>query len=141
MFEADKIAFVSQVSDVVMYVSLTAGLLILVIGYFAGARENINKIIACALIVTTVGVLALRIPIAIHDFIGGKKTAPVQSSEQVTDKAPVTNSDKAEPKSSGLSGEGMLNFFLYVGWTGFLVCMGIFLYEAMTVTAREARPD
>lgn len=139
MFDGEKIALVGDISDVIMYVSLTAGLLIFVIGYFAGAKSSLSKIFICTLIATAVGVLSLRVPIAVHDFLTGKKTA----QEQLTGNAATSPPTTAKPvqKSESGTGEGIANLFLYIVWTGFLVGMGIFLYEAMTVTASEARPD
>jgi hypothetical protein len=138
MFDGERIALVGQVSDVIMYVALTAGLLIFVIGYFAGAKSSMTKIFICTLIATAVGTLSLRVPIALHDFVTGKKSV----QEQLTSKSatPPPAVKEAESSNSG-TGEGVLNLFLYIVWTGFLVGMGIFLYEAMTVTASEARPD
>ena len=137
MFEGDKIALVSQISDVIMWVALTAGLLIFVIGYFAGAKRSMTKIMICTLIATVVGTLALRVPIAVHDFVTGKKTVQVEaSSKQVTANTATTTQQSA----SGV-GEEIANLLLFMIWTAFLVGMGIFLYEAMTVTADEARPN
>jgi hypothetical protein len=135
MFDGDRIALVGQVSDVIMYVALTAGLLIFVIGYFAGAKSSMTKIFICTLIATAVGTLSLRVPIAVHDFLTGNKPAQEQLADKTTPDATTTQ------KSEGGTGEGIANLFLYIVWTSFLVGMGIFLYEAMTVTASEARPD
>ena len=136
MFEGDKIALVGQISDVIMWVALTAGLLIFVIGYFAGARRALSKILICTIISTAVGTLAMRVPIAVHDFLTGKKTVQAQ----VTGKSGTTDTTQAPQPTSG-TGEEIANLFLYMVWTAFLVGMGIFLYEAMTVTADEARPN
>jgi len=136
MFESDKIALVGQVSDVIMYVALTAGLLVFVIGYFAGARVTMHKIIACTLIVALVGTLALRLPIAVHDLITGKKSA-----KELITTTPTTPAKPPEKPSLVPSGEAVANLLLYIIWTSLLVGMGIFLYEAMTVSAREARQD
>jgi hypothetical protein len=137
MFEAEKIALVGQVSDVVMYVALMAGVLILIVGYFAGAKKYLHKIFACTIIVTVVGTLALRVPIAIHDFFSDNKS----NQEQVTNKSPATTAANQPKKSVALSGEAFANLLLYLVWTGVHIGMGIFLYEAMTVTADEARPN
>lgn len=136
MFELDKIALIGQISDVVMYVALTAGFLIIVVGYFAGAKDSMGKILTCTIIVIAVGTLSLRVPIAVHDFVTGKKTA----QETITTKSSAAVPQRAEQPPAS-TGEAVANLFLYMIWTGFLVSMGIFLYEAMTVTAREARPD
>lgn len=137
MFEAEKIAFVSQVSDVVMYVALTVGLLIFVIGYFAGARHSVNKIFVCTAIVAVVGTVAMRIPIAMHDVVHGKKATPGQTSQPVPGKESVTAPAK-EGKALNISREAVANLLIYVIWTSFLVGMGIFLYETLIVTSREA---
>jgi len=136
MFEGDKIALVGQISDVIMWVSLTVGLLIFVIGYFAGAKRSLTKILICTIVATVVGALAMRVPIAAHDFLLGKKAA----QEQVTDKAAAPATAKPQQTSGGI-GEEIANLLLFMIWTAFLVGMGIFLYEAMTVTADEARPN
>lgn len=138
MFEMDKIAFVGEVSDVVMYVSLTAGLLIFVIGYFAGARDSLTKIFVCTLIVTALGTVALRVPLAVHDFFISEKS---KTTQPVTTAPPASTPAPGPKTSLKEEGEKFGNFILYVIWTGFLVGMGIFLYESMTVTAHEARPD
>ena len=135
MFESDKIALVGHVSDVVMYVALTAGLLILVIGYFAGAKKSMSKIMICTILVTVVGTLALRVPMAVHDLVTGKKSVQEQLFKKAGAAQPV-QTEKPAP-----TGETIANLILYMMWTGFLVCIGIFLYEAMTTTAEEARPD
>lgn len=135
MFEGDKIALVGQISDVIMWVALTVGLLIFVIGYFAGAKRALTKILICTLVATVVGTLAMRVPIAVHDFLLGKKAAQVQT----TDKA-ATPTAKTQQTAAGI-GEEIANLLLFMIWSAFLVGMGIFLYEAMTVTADEARPN
>jgi len=136
MFEKDSIALVGQVSDVVMYVALTGGLLIFVIGYFAGAKRTMNKIFICTIIATAVGTLAMRVPIAIHDFVTGNKTV----LQQTATKTGAAAAAKPQTTDTG-TGEEIANLLLYMIWTAFLVSMGIFLYEAMTVTADEARPN
>jgi len=59
---------------------------------------------------------------------------------QVTGKSGTTDTTQGPQPTSG-TGEEIANLFLYMVWTAFLVGMGIFLYEAMTVTADEARPN
>lgn len=144
MFETDKIAFVSQVSDVAMYVALTVGLLIFVVGYFAGARYSLRKIFVCTLVVAAVGTVALRIPMALHDVVQGGKKAPAATSQQMNGKTSVALRGQAVPapakeeRAMSISREGIANLLIYVVWTSFLVGMGIFLYETLIVTSREA---
>jgi hypothetical protein len=99
-----------SLGNTVPWVAFVIGLLIFVISYFAGGRQQQRKIIFATVFSVVIG--ALCVPLF----------------------------DKLEIFVSGLFGAGtarivvMLLFMLYV------VAVGIHLYEIITVTAREAHP-
>jgi hypothetical protein len=157
MFDEKILPFIANISTTVMWIAVTVGLLLFVIGYFAGGNKTLKRIGMCVLLVTIVGVLALPAPMKLYSLVErglNLQTVIIGTSEQDTTKSTVdkkatpTNRLKTAPAGSN-NGSGvvydkapvslqLLTFVLYLLWTAFLVGMGIFLYETFTVTAEEA---
>ncbi|MDZ7343209.1 MAG: hypothetical protein ONA90_01710 [candidate division KSB1 bacterium] len=156
MFEESFLPFIAKISPTVMWIALTIGLLLYVVGYFAGAKLTLGRIAMCVIIVTIISILALPIPMTILRIakeqanikivsisIPGEKTAATANDKQSP--TPSQTKPAAESKSGTFQYDEkvptslqMLAFVLYIVWVGFLVAMGIFLYETWTVTAEEA---
>jgi hypothetical protein len=140
-----------------MWIAVTVGLLLFVIGYFAGGNKTLRRIGMCVLLVNIVGALALPAPMKLYSLVErglNLETVIIGTSEQDTTKS--TANPKAAPtnraKTASATGNDgrevvyenapvslqLFTFLLYLLWTAFLVGMGIFLYETFTVTAEEA---
>jgi hypothetical protein len=109
----------------------------------------------CVLIVIIVGTLALPAPMTLFSLVAEREN--VKTVKLPKEKATPTANDKqstaqSQAKTSPSESKTevveidenvplqlqILTFFLYIAWIGFLVAMGIFLYETWTVTAQEA---
>ncbi|MCG3118184.1 MAG: hypothetical protein ALAOOOJD_00347 [bacterium] len=154
MFDENLLPFIARLNPTIMWIALTVGLLLFVIGYFAGGKLAMGRIGMCVLLVTIIGVLALPLPMRLFSLVEkglNVKTSVVQSNE-----ANKKSQTPAKPKPAKITadstatdgedkiGEGvpfslqLLTFILYLVWSSFLIAMGIFLYETLTVTAEEA---
>jgi hypothetical protein len=154
MFDESFLPFITKISPTIMWIAITIGLLLYVLGYFAGAKLTLGRIAMCVIIVTVIGILALPVPMTVLRIAKEQaniKIVAIVSPEEKTDttandkQSATTSQTKPSPESkSGNLQEKiptsiqMLSFVLYIIWVGFLVAMGIFLYETWTVTAEEA---
>jgi hypothetical protein len=157
MFDESLLPFIARLSPTIMWIALTVGLLLFVIGYFAGGKLHISRIGMSVFLATIIGVLALPAPIQLYTIAKAQmevKTIHVKnpekaSSESTKDKqspnqtraqtvSPETNQDKPDFDEEIPVGLQVLTFIMYVAWTAFLIAMGIFLYETLIVTAKEA---
>ncbi|MGH7597672.1 MAG: hypothetical protein ACREOI_15075 [bacterium] len=157
MFDEKLLPFIANISPTVMWIAVTVGLLLFVIGYFAGGSKTLRRIGMCILLVNIIGALALPAPMKLYTLVErglNLQTVIIGTSEQDTTKSAVDK--KATPSSraktaptNGNDGREVVyenapislqlfTFTLYLLWTAFLVGMGIFLYETFTVTAEEA---
>jgi hypothetical protein len=157
MFDEKILPFIANISPTVMWIAVTVGLLLFVIGYFAGGNKTLSRIGMCVLLVTIVGALALPAPMKLYSLVErglNLQTVIIRTGEQDTTKSAVdkrsipANRAKTTPAESN-DGSGVVyenapvslqlfTFLLYLLWTAFLIGMGIFLYETFTVTAEEA---
>jgi hypothetical protein len=156
MFDEKLLPFIANISPTVMWIAVTVGLLLYVIGYFAGGKLHPGRIGMCVLIVTVAGTLALPAPIKLYTLVErgiSIKTAFVKTAEDDTTKSSsgkksanpnrakttaATSGDEIPANENAPVALQLFTFFLYLLWTAFLVGMGIFLYETFTVTAEEA---
>jgi hypothetical protein len=155
MFDESLLPFIAKISPTIMWIALTVGLLLFIIGYFAGAKLTLGRIWMCVLIVIIVGTLALPAPMTLFSLVAEREN--VKTVKLPKEKATPTANDKqstaqSQAKTSPSESKTevveidenvplqlqILTFFLYIAWIGFLVAMGIFLYETWTVTAQEA---
>jgi len=157
MFDENFLPFIAGISPTIMWIAVTVGLLLFVIGYFAGAKLAMGRIGMCILLVSIVGALALPAPIKLFSVIlhgmNLRTTVADIGEEAASEKAKTSTKDNADktsttstptdPANNDSGGKvpfslQLLSFLLYLIWTAFLVAMGIFLYETLTVTAEEA---
>ncbi|MCI0695693.1 hypothetical protein L0337_27285 [candidate division KSB1 bacterium] len=157
MFDEKILPFIASISPTVMWIAITVGLLLFVIGYFAGGNKTLGRIGMCVLLVIIVGALALPAPMKLYSLVErglNLQTVIISTGEQDTTKSAVakqstpTTRTKTAPTGSNNGSEvvyenapvslQLFTFLLYLLWTAFLVGMGIFLYETFTVTAEEA---
>jgi len=152
--------FIARLNPTIMWIALTVGLLLFIIGYFAGAKLALGRIGMCVLLTTVIGVLSLPAPMKLFSLVEkglNVKTTVVDSEgKEAAANAKANTSAKAKPAqspadSAATDGAGedeigpdvpfslqLLTLLLYLVWSGFLIGMGIFLYETLTVTAEEA---
>ncbi len=170
MFDERLLPFIAKLSPTIMWIALTVGLLLFVIGYFAGGKLALGRISMCVLLVTIVSALALPAPIKLYSlverglnlqtaFIGisaddttkssaSKKSSTDTTKSSVDKKSTSQSQDKPAPaatqNNNNMADENapvslqLFTFIMYLIWTAFVVGMGIFLYETLTVTAEEA---
>jgi hypothetical protein len=160
MFDENLLPFIAALNPTIMWIALTVGLLLFIIGYFAGAKLAIGRIGMCVLLTTVIGVLSLPAPMKLFSLVEkglDVKTIVVGSEEKETTanskaKTPVkakTTQSPADTTATDGAGDDeigagvpfslqLLAFVLYLIWSAFLIGMGIFLYETLTVTAEEA---
>lgn len=158
MFDRDLIPFLYGLNSTVMWISLTVGFLLFVIGYFAGGRMTIGRIVMCTFAVTLIGVLSLPAPMSLFKVIKeqyqvetyyDKQPTSFPAQQAANNDAPTTasNADESRPVQQAAPQEAknqvpisfqVLALVLHILWTGFLVAMGIFFYETLIVTAEEA---
>ncbi len=97
-----------QMPNTVVYVAVTVGLMLFVVGWFAGIKENKTKMFFSALIVVVVGFFSLRVPAIMVKYL----TLYVF------------------PATVSLA-------IVYFIWTFILLAMAIFLYETWIITFKE----
>lgn len=158
MFDRDLIPFLYGLNSTVMWISLTVGFLLLVIGYFAGGRMTFGRIVLCTFAVTLIGVLSLPAPMALFKVIKEQYQVETYFEKQPTSYAPEKNKNDTAPAATPSQVENrqgqqaapteeknqvpisfqVLALVMHILWTAFLVAMGIFFYETLIVTAEEA---
>lgn len=158
MFDRDLIPFLYGLNSTVMWISLTVGFLLFVIGYFAGGRLTKGRILMCTIAVTLIGVLSLPAPMSLFKIIKEqyavetyveKRPITFPSSKSANENTSTAANDQGEnnPAQPGTLVEAkdqmpiafqVLALVLHILWTAFLVAMGIFFYETLIVTAEEA---
>ncbi|MEK7727280.1 MAG: hypothetical protein AAB354_02640 [candidate division KSB1 bacterium] len=148
--------FFVSMNSTVMWISLTVGILLFVIGHFAGGRLTMGRIWMCVGVVTLISVLALPAPMALYHVVKEQfavntyvENQPVTFPKQnsVASSSPTTATEQKEnapttvnqvaPVQAPMSFQ-VLTLVMHILWTGFLVSMGIYLYETLIVTAQEA---
>jgi hypothetical protein len=157
MFDENLLPFIARLNPTIMWIALTVGLLVFVIGYFAGGKLAMGRIGMCILLTTILGMLALPAPMKLFSLVErglNVKTTVVGSGEEAkakTSSKPKTNNTStstAPADTASNTGEApgadvpfslqLLTLVMYLVWSAFLIGMGIFLYETLTVTAEEA---
>ncbi len=98
---------IEKMPTTAVYVAATVGLMLFVIGWFAGIRENKFQMMLSAFIAVVVGFFSLRLPAMVIKLL-----------------ASFIN-----PQIALL--------VVYIIWSFFLVGMAIFLYETWIVTLKE----
>jgi hypothetical protein len=153
MFDTDLLPLVAKLSPTIMWISLTVGILLYIIGYFAGGRMTMSRIMTCTMLVTVIGVLALPAPMVAYRVVK-KQYGLVAAREKedgsitkITSQVPAGTSkaDSQKVAQNASNGENelvpvtfqVLTLVMYIIWTAFLVGMGIFFYETLIVTAEE----
>ncbi|GEM_PF-3186506 len=161
MFDENLLPFIARLNPTIMWIALTVGLLLFVIGYFAGGKLAMGRIGMCVLLVTILGTLSLPAPMRLFSLVekglnvkttvvGSDGKAAAVNSKTKTVAKPKAAKDPADSTATDSAGEDgepgagvpfslqLLTLILYLVWSAFLVAMGIFLYETLTVTAEEA---
>ncbi|MDZ7268767.1 MAG: hypothetical protein ONB48_13600 [candidate division KSB1 bacterium] len=155
MFDKDLLPMIYQMNTTVMWIAVTVGILLYIIGFFAGGRMTKGRILLCTLTVTTIAILGLRVPMLVFGVIKDQYhlvTLPEAEIEKYQAKKnlkgaaqkPAGTAAQSESASNGseevteipLSFQ-VLSLVLYTAWVAFLVGMGIFFYETLIVTAEE----
>lgn len=136
----------------IMWIAITVGILLYIIGYFAGGRLTLSRILTCTLLVTVIGVLALPAPMIIYRVVKKQFNVVTAREEKDGSFTKLTYEEIAPPSSADsaktANGAGnmqetvstpfqVLTLVMYIIWTAFLVGMGIFFYETLIVTAEE----
>jgi len=159
MFDENLLPFIAHLNPTIMWIALTVGLLLFVIGYFAGGKLTIGRIGMCVLLTSVIGALSLAAPIRLFSTIqrglnvktivveesgedstasAKAKTAPKPKANKTSATTPTESASQNDAGSEVPVSLQLLAFILYLLWTAFLIGMGIFLYETLTVTAEEA---
>lgn len=157
MFDEKILPFIASISPTVMWIAVTVGLLLFVIGYFAGGKLAMGRIGMCVVLVTIVSALALPAPMKLYSLVERglnlqivivRTNEPDTTKSAIDNKSTPANRTRATPTGSNNDSEPiyetapfslqLFTFILYLLWTAFAVGMGIFLYETLTVTAQEA---
>ena len=165
MFDKHLMPFMYNIDTTVVWVAVTVGLLLYIIGYFAGGRLTKGRILVCTVMVTVIGVLALKVPmIAFSKLMEQYELNPAVFYEQAKEaqqaeanqpqpaeasqpsKEPATTTEKKtlqDLKNIDLKEmEPQISFqvislLIYTAWIAILIGMGIFFYETLIVTAEE----
>ena len=159
MFDENLLPFIARLNPTIMWIALTVGLLLFVIGYFAGGKLAMGRIGMCVLLTTVLGALSLPAPMRLFSLVerglnvkttvvgsDGKEAAAnsktATSAKAKTAKSPADSTTTAGDDDDIGAGVPfslqLLTLILYLVWSAFLIGMGIFLYETLTVTAEEA---
>lgn len=156
MFDKDLLPLIYSMNTTIMWIAVTVGVLLFIIGYFAGGREKMGRIILCTFTITVISVLGMRVPMLIFSAIKDNYKFVTLPQSEVDDYLKSKEATKAETKAADSptekqttnnDGNGstvdvpvafqILSLFLYIFWIAFLVGMGIFFYETVIVTAEE----
>lgn len=140
----------------IMWIAVTVGVLLFIIGYFAGGREKMGRIILCTFTITLISLLGMRVPMLLYNavlqqydiitlpesqvgvYLKAKeaKQAAVKPSESTVEGQQANNDGAAITVEVPVAFQ-ILTLLLYTVWVAFLVGMGIFFYETVIVTAEE----
>ena len=138
MFDKDVLLIIADMNTTVMWIAITVGLLLFIIGYFAGGSLTKGRILLCTAMVTTIGILGLKVPIAVYTIVEKQfdlVTVPYYSNT-TTPSENETNGVSKEANDVPITFQ-LLTLLIYTLWTGYLIAMGIFFYETLVVTAEE----
>src|SRR5574341_767541 len=69
MFDEKLLPFIANLSPTIMWIALTVGLLLFVIGYFAGGKMAIGRIGICVILVSIISALALPAPMKMYSLV------------------------------------------------------------------------
>lgn len=156
MFDKDLMPFLSGMNTTIMWIALTVGILLFIIGYFAGGRLTFGKIWMCTGVVALISVLSLPAPMALYHVIKNQYGVDTYFEKQAVTYPKPKPASATEPNAAGANNETataqakeppvvqvpmsfqVLTLVMHIVWTGFLVAMGIFFYETLIVTAQEA---
>jgi hypothetical protein len=148
--------FVTGMNATIMWIALTVGILLFIIGYFAGGRLTFGRIWLCTAVITLISVLALPAPMALYHVVKQqfevdtyvekqqvalpkqKTMAGPEPAAANEEKQNASEPAKETPPVQPPIGFQVLTLVMHIVWTGFLVSMGIFFYETLIVTAQEA---
>lgn len=156
MFDKDLLPLVYNMNTTIMWIAVTVGVLLFIIGYFAGGREKMGRIILCTFTITIISVLGMRVPMLlfsaikdnykfvtlpqseVDDYLKSKEAtkATTKPADSATEKQATNNNDEDSTVDVPVAFQ-ILTLFLYTFWIAFLVGMGIFFYETVIVTAEE----
>lgn len=152
MFDKDLLPLIYNMNTTIMWIAVTVGILLFIIGYFAGGREKMGRIILCTFTITVISLLGMRVPMLIFSAIKDNYKLVTLEQSEVGDylkkqEAEKNSGSATEKQVSNNSGNPatvdvpvafqILTLFLYTFWIAFLVGMGIFFYETVIVTAEE----
>jgi len=101
-----------SIPETALYVAMSIGLLLYVIGWFGGTKYTRNKVLSC--IIVTVLVCVFSSPIVFWFF---------------------------KVLLSAGANAALAFAIVYVLWASFMIGMAISLYETFIVTAEEGRPN
>jgi hypothetical protein len=102
-----------EISPTVVWVAFFIGLLLYIIGYFAGGKLSIGKIFLCIILASVIGFLARGVLNYLLAFL-------IYSMGMVPHTAYILSSTL---------------------WMIFVAGVAVMIYETFTVTAEEAHPD
>ncbi|MBN2011448.1 hypothetical protein JW960_19100 [candidate division KSB1 bacterium] len=114
-----KISVLGSFSSIIIFVALTFGVVIYVIGYYAGARLNKPKILGAITMATLVGLLGRSVEAYARYWL-------YYWLEQAIHK----------PVLSAI----VVDVFVYTIWITFIAGISVHVYETFVVTAKEAHP-
>jgi hypothetical protein len=145
MFDEKLLPFIANLSPTIMWIALTVGLLLFVIGYFAGGKMAIGCIGICVILVSIISALALPAFMKMYSlvekglditiaFVGAASNDIIKTTDK---NATNSNGSEVTYQTAPVSLQ-LFTFVLYIIWTAFIIAMSIFLYETLTVTAEEA---
>ncbi len=104
--------YVPHFSATVTWVAFITGMILYVIGYFGGIRQNLAKMIVSGLIAALIYILARPIVNAFHIYLLNNLNLP----------------------------EKLVGTVIPIIWIIFVLGIALSLYETFTVTAKEAHP-
>ena len=108
---ADTYAFLwPEINPTIAWVALIIGLLLLIVGYFAGGRLNVSKIIICVIFTSVLGFLGRSVLNPVMIFMVASLNLDVRTAFVLTSSI----------------------------WMFFISAVSILLYETLIVTAKEA---
>ncbi|MCK6561034.1 hypothetical protein HUU39_16630 [candidate division KSB1 bacterium] len=155
MFDKDLLPLIHNMNTTVMWIALTVGILLYIIGFFAGGRMTKGRILLCVILVTAIGILGLRVPMLVFSVIKDQYHLVTLPESELGKYPEKKNIKGAEPKPADSAAQSLtgnegseeatavplsfqvLSLVLYTAWIAFLVGMGVFFYETLIVTAEE----
>lgn len=157
MFDKHLLPFIYNMDTTVVWVAVTVGLLLYIIGYFAGGRLTKGRILVCTVMVTIIGVLAMKVPMIAYSmlieqyqldpavFYEKAKEAQQAEAKQKPEEAAANTEKQTLQDLKNLDLKEMkpqisfqvISLLIYTIWIALLIGMGIFFYETLIVTAEE----